>query len=98
MVWALNHGYTDKLTIDRIDVNGDYSPNNCRWADKKTQMNNKRNNHFVEYKGENHTLSEWETITGISQKTLERRFANGWTIEEALTLEPNHTSRKNRKH
>lgn len=49
--WALNNGYDDVLTLDRIDNDGNYCPENCRWTDQKTQCNNKRNNHFVTFKG-----------------------------------------------
>ena len=49
--WALANGYSNELTIDRIDVNGDYTPENCRWATYKVQGNNKRNNHFIEFDG-----------------------------------------------
>ena len=57
--WAYSNGYSDELTIDRIDVNGDYCTENCRWATYKVQANNKRNNALIEYNGEKHTISEW---------------------------------------
>lgn len=98
MEWAFANGYTDELTIDRIDVNGNYSPENCRWADKKVQLNNTRRNHFVECNGEHHTLAEWEEITKISQKTLERRINTGWDVEKALTLPPSRVNGKQGKH
>lgn len=84
--WSLENGYNDNLSIDRIDVNGDYSPNNCRWANMKTQANNKRSNHVLEYNGERHTLTEWSEITGLSVGTIEARLRLlGWSIEKALT-------------
>lgn len=82
--WALANGYRDDLTIDRKDVNGDYCPENCRWATLKEQGNNKRYNHLVEYKGETHTLSEWSEITGIQCGTLYYRL-KVWSVEDALT-------------
>lgn len=89
--WALLTGYDPNAeygscTIDRIDNNAGYSPDNCRWADSTTQCNNRRSNHFVEYNGESHTITEWARITGIRKDTLRRRiFIYGWDIKRALT-------------
>lgn len=57
--WAYENGYKENLTIDRIDVNGNYCPENCRWVDMKVQANNKRNSRYITYKGQTKTLSEW---------------------------------------
>lgn len=84
--WSLENGYAENLSIDRIDVNGDYCPENCRWADLKTQANNKRTNHEIEWNGEVHTLTEWSKITGIKASTIEARLRLlGWNTEKALT-------------
>ena len=56
--WALANGYSDELTIDRIDYRGNYEPSNCRWADIRTQANNKSNVRKYEYSGELHTMTE----------------------------------------
>lgn len=75
--WSMENGYKSHLTIDRIDNNGDYSPDNCRWVDLKTQGRNKRNNVQVTINGETKTLSEWAESEGINQKTLFTRYYRG---------------------
>lgn len=82
--WALANGYEDSLTIDRIDVDGDYEPNNCRWVGSKVQMNNRRNTRHYEIDGENLTLSEWSERTGIPRSTIYNRMKNGDSFEEAI--------------
>lgn len=84
--WALSHGYRDDLTIDRIDVNGNYAPDNCRWVTRAVQNSNTRQNHFITYKGETHTMKQWSEILGINYHTLKSRLdLYGWSVEEAFT-------------
>ena len=80
--WALENGYSEKLTIDRIDNNGNYSPENCRWADRFMQGNNKRNCIFISYKGKTQTLAQWSRETGINRTTLKYRYSQGYTTEK----------------
>ena len=82
--WAMENGYNEKLSIDRIDFNGDYEPSNCRWADKITQANNKRNNIRLTYNGETHTMPEWARILGLPYSTLADRHKKGKSVEEIL--------------
>lgn len=84
--WALRNGYVDGLTIDRIDVNGDYCPNNCRWITMDEQKANKRNTVYVTAFGETKRLVEWAKEYGMKYQTLEKRIKNGWLIEDALTV------------
>ena len=82
--WELKNGYSDDLTIDRIDVNGNYEPTNCRWATNKEQCNNKRNNQLITYNGETHNTAEWSDILGIKKQTLQSRIDRGYPIEDIL--------------
>lgn len=82
--WAYSNGYDDSLSIDRIDVNRGYSPDNCRWADATTQANNKTNSRLYTYNGETRTIGEWAAIYNIPYKRLWRRFERGWSVEKAL--------------
>ena len=86
--WAINNGYKNTLTIDRIDVNGNYEPSNCRWVDMKTQANNKRNNRFVDYKGQKYTIAELSEKFNINYSCLFYRIQNGWDIEKAVSTKP----------
>ncbi len=86
--WAECNGYEDNLTIERLDVNGDYCPQNCTWIPLKKQASNKTTNHVIEYNGETHTLADWARITGIGQGTLWNRVNYGWPAEKILTTQP----------
>ena len=86
--WAMSNGYNEKLTIDRIDVNGNYEPNNCRWADAYTQHNNTRTNTYVVYKGQRKTASQWSRELKISKCRLYRQLKNGKTLEEIINTPP----------
>lgn len=79
---------TQRESLDRINVNGDYTPINCRWATRKQQGNNKRTNHLLSYEGECMTISEWGDVTGIHQHLIFYRIKRGWSVAEALGMVP----------
>ena len=82
--WALSNGYTDNLSIDRIDVNGDYSPENCRWVTLAEQRNNKQNTVYIDYGGEKLTAKEWSVKRNIPYKKIMDRLYKGFSAEKIL--------------
>lgn len=82
--WAYNNGYKSGLTIDRIDINKDYCPENCRWITLAEQQSNKSSNHFLEYKGEIKTITEWGRILNKSYDYLYRRLKKGYSLEKII--------------
>lgn len=88
--WALASGYDidakhGDCTIDRIDVNKGYSPDNCRWITNKQQQNNRRDCHLFEYNGEIHSVAEWTEILNIPPSSFRKRLVeDGWSIEQYL--------------
>lgn len=88
MEWAFQNGYSDTLSIDRIDVNGNYEPENCRWITMHEQSYNKRNSKLIEIDGVTKCLSEWSQITGIDRKTLSGRYERGDKTRERLFRKP----------
>lgn len=70
--WAINNGYSDHLTIDRIDNNGNYEPKNCRWITLEEQQRNKSNNIYITYKNETHCINEWCRILNLSYREVKK--------------------------
>lgn len=84
--WAVSNGYTDELTIDRIDYSGDYTPENCRWTTYKVQSNNTSRNHYVTAFGKTMTISQWSDRSGIPDRTIAARLnLLGWCAEAAVS-------------
>ena len=85
MAWAIHNGYEDGLTLDRRIGSENYCPENCRWITIQEQQNNKKNNHILEFNGEQHTISEWAKILNVSRELIKDRILAGWSIERTLT-------------
>lgn len=93
--WSMNNGYTynnenkrNKISLDRINNNGNYCPENCRWTDNITQSNNKRNNIIIDYNGKTLSLKEWSKILKLDYHLLLVRLRNGWSVDRAFTELP----------
>lgn len=85
-------GYKNDLTIDRIDVNGDYDMSNCKWVTRREQARNMTTN--MKFKGK--CMSEWYEELGIGRSTVEYRLLNGWSIEDALFAEPDTNNNRHK--
>lgn len=94
--WATNSGYEECLTIDRIDVNKNYEPSNCRWVDMKVQGNNTTRNHYITYNGKTQSMQLWAEELDIPYTTLRKRLNSlDWTVEEAFEKEVSKFDCKN---
>ena len=82
--WSLKNGYADDKSIDRIDNEKGYCPENCRWTTMKQQQNNRTNNRIITVNGNSHTMKEWSEITGIGYGTIQSRINRGWSPEDAV--------------
>lgn len=84
--WALSNGYKEGLSLDRIDNNKGYSPENCRWVDRQIQNNNTRKNKYITYKGKTQSLANWCRELGLNYDRTKRRLNEGqWSVERAFT-------------
>lgn len=85
--WSIVHGYAPDLSIDRIDVNGNYEPSNCKWSTILEQSNNKTSCRMLTMNGETHTLKDWSRITGIPDSTIRHRIDIGhYSVADALSM------------
>ena len=80
--WAVSNGYEKSLTLDRINNNGDYCPENCRWVTRKEQQRNRRVNVLLSLNGETHVLADWAVILGVSANTISYHLKRGKTFDE----------------
>ena len=94
MKWAQENGYKEGLSIERIDVNGNYEPSNCKWITPKEQYLNRTDSHLITAFGKTQTIKEWADESGLKYNTIERRINQyGWTAEEAVTVKPHKRAR-----
>lgn len=83
--WAMETGYSNDLTIDRIDVDGGYSPDNCRWIPFEDQGLNKTNSVFLSLNGTSKTVSEWAKELNACATTMYHRKKRGWSDERIIS-------------
>ena len=82
--WAMNNGYSDNLSIERINVNGNYEPNNCTWITISEQSQNKTNNIVLTFNGKTNILSEWCKILNINYNMARKRYKSGLSVDKIL--------------
>ena len=82
--WAVKNGYEDTLTLDRINNDKGYYPDNCRWTDRITQQNNTRHNRLLTYKGQTKTIAQWARELHINRSTLDSRLERGWSVDKTI--------------
>ncbi len=90
--WAIKNGYDENApkgscTLDRIDNNGSYTPQNCRWVSMKVQGRNRRTTRFITVNGATHSIAEWSELTGINLHTICKRINLGWKPEKIFSME-----------
>jgi hypothetical protein len=88
--WAMSRGYEEGLTLDRVDNDRAYCPENCRWTDWKTQANNRSVTPVLIVDGVQHTAREWAAIAGVNYRTILRRYHKGFTGKELIKEGRNH--------
>ena len=96
--WATNNGYDENLSIDRVNVDGNYEPSNCKWSNNVEQANNKRNNHYVYYNGNKVTVSQLSRLININRDVLYDRINNlQWCLDRVVNTPVRPKAQKGRQ-
>ena len=95
--WSMLNGYDENLSIDRIDGDKNYCPENCRWSTPLEQSNNTARNVFLSYQGKTMTVAQWERYLEYPRKLICNRLLNGWSVEAALSTPPINTEDRRNK-
>ena len=82
--WVESSGYVPGMTIERINVNGDYTPENCKWATRMEQANNRRNTVYLTYKGKTKSMCDFARELGLNLSTVTNRYYRGMPVEKVL--------------
>ena len=82
--WSISKGYSDELTIDRINSNGNYEPTNCRWVTLAENNRNKPHVRYITHNGKTQTIGQWTKELGLGKETIRERLKRGWSETEAL--------------
>jgi hypothetical protein len=85
--WSVANGYDDDLTIERIDNEGNYEPNNCKWATPAEQAKNTSTNRWIICNGKRLIMNDWARLIGVPEETIYSRLRRGWSMREALGFE-----------
>lgn len=96
--WSMNNNYKDNLTIERLDVNGNYEPSNCMWVPKAIQASNTRRNHYVYYNNKKYTIAELARKYKLPYSVVYKRLARGWSIDETINIKINERIKNYREY
>ena len=83
--WSMTNGYSDELTIDRINTNGNYEPTNCRWVTLAENNRNKNRVKYITFNGKTQTIGQWTKELGLGKETIRERLKRGYSDSEAIT-------------
>lgn len=95
--WSMDNGYSENLTLDRVNGNSNYSPENCRWTTPLEQQNNTRNNRILTVNGRSQSIARWSAEMSIPYSTIYSRLCNGWNEQDAVMYPVDKSKSSNRR-